>query len=47
VTVAEGRTSACDFTFENIQVNCRESRFDKELVANTKVKSVTVNGEKI
>ncbi len=47
VTVAEGRTSACDFTFENIEINCRESRFDKELVANTKVKSVTVNGEKI
>lgn len=47
VTVAEGRTSACDFTFENINVNCRESRFSKELVDNTITKNVTVNGEKI
>ena len=47
VTVAEGRTSASDFTFDNINVNCRESRFDKDLVANTKVKNLTVNGEKL
>ncbi len=47
VTVAEGRTSANDFTLENIQINCRESRFNKELVANTTVKNVTVNDEKL
>ena len=47
VTVAEGRTSAQDFTFENINVNCRESRFKKDLVMNTTVKNVTVNGEKL
>lgn len=47
VTVAEGRTSAQDFDFENIEVNCLESRFKKDLVANTTVKNVTVNGEKL
>ena len=46
VNIAEGRTSASDFTFDNINVNCRESRFDKDLVANTKVKNLTINGKK-
>ena len=44
VTVVEGRTSAQNFTLENLQVKCRESRFDKDLVKNTVAKGVVVNG---
>jgi hypothetical protein len=47
VTVAEGRTSASDFTLEDLTVKCRESRFRKELIENTSVKNVSVNGELI
>lgn len=47
VTVADGRTSASDFTLEDIQVTCRESRFNKALVANTTVKNVVVNGKNL
>ena len=47
VTVAEGRTTASDITLENINVNCRESRFKKDLIENTVIKNVVVNGENI
>jgi hypothetical protein len=47
VTVAEGRTTASDLTLENITVNCRESRFKKDLIENTVIKNVVVNGENI
>ena len=47
VTVAEGRTSASDITLDNVTVNCCESRFDKTLIENTKIKNLTVNGENI
>ncbi|MBQ9748980.1 MAG: exopolygalacturonase [Clostridia bacterium] len=45
VTVTEGRTSAQNFTLENLQIKCRESRFDKDLVRNTVAKNIVVNGE--
>lgn len=45
VTVAEGRTSAQNFTLENLHINCRESRFDKAIVQNTVASNVCVNGE--
>jgi hypothetical protein len=44
VTIAEGRTSASDFTLEDLTVTCRESRFRKDLIENTKVKNVRING---
>jgi len=47
VTVAEGRTSARDFTLENLDVKCDESRFNKTLIENTTVENVVVNGEKL
>ena len=47
VTVADGRTSASDFTLEDIQVTCRESRFNNVLVTNTTVKNVVVNGKNL
>ena len=47
VTVAEGRTTASDFTLEDLTVQCRESSFRKELIENTSVKNVSVNGELI
>lgn len=45
VTVAEGRTSAQNFTLENLNIKCRESRFDKSIVQNTVTKNIVVNGE--
>ncbi len=47
VTVAEGRTSAHDFSLEDLTVTCRESRFRKDLIQNTSITNVTVNGEKL
>ena len=45
VTVAEGRTSAQNFTLENLQINCRESRFDRSIAQNTVARNVCINGE--
>ena len=46
VTV-EGVAEAQDFTLENINVSCRESRFDRDLIKNTVTRNVRVNGELI
>ena len=47
ITVAEGRTSAHDFSLEDLTVTCRESRFNKDLIQNTSIINVTVNGGKL
>ena len=46
VTLEED-TQAHDFTLENITVNCNESRFDRELVKNTVISNVVVNGAEL
>ena len=45
VSTVEGRTDAENITFENVSVTCNESRFDKNIVKNTVVNGLTVNGE--